>query len=154
MLDFNNWDLFENFGSKSEIFTEKLGTYKLNNLDIYGSISSWGDELDTAIGTLTYKIELDVTKSGIESINYTIEKIELEMEFNNYKDEDSDPESVSKSLVINKDQINLDKTTLLINEMPFYIDTLEIDFSDAENVDGELELDKVQYTLVIGKIKD
>jgi hypothetical protein len=156
IIDFKKWNLLESFGNGEETFTEKLYTTGVNrNLDIDHLPSEWGDELYGATGTLTFKVELDVKQGGIEDIYFTIERLDLELEIIKYdeSDPDSDGESIIKEFSVTKEEIG-ENLTVNIHNLPFYMSNLEVSFYNAENNDGEIDMDKVRYTMDIGNVKD
>lgn len=149
---FKKWALIEHFGNGEETFTQDIEAYgKLRNLEI---ISPMGWEVDSATGKLTYKVEIDANQSGIDDIVFSIEKIELEIENRVYRDkDDEDGEVKTMSFLFNKDSIGTDPKVEL-HGLPFYLQNLEIDFRDSQDLDGEIDLKKVKFTLEMGNIKD
>lgn len=150
--NFKKWSLIEHFGNGEETFTEDLEMYgKLRNLDLYFS-PGW--EIESATGKLTYTATLDVNRSGIEDISFSIESIYIELENRVYKgDDDDDGELEVMEFTFNRDTIGTDPK-IEVHNMPFYLHSLEIDFTQAENIDGEIDLKKVKITMDIGKIAD
>lgn len=149
----NNLRILESLGDGTETFTEKLEMYgKLRNLDLYGCPSVWGEEIETAVGELTYSVELEVDRNGIESINFSIEKISLELEVVTGYDKDEYPIMKNIEYVVNKTDIKTEVKTV-VHSLPFYLNNLEIDFKQAENLDGDFLPEKVKFEMEIGKIE-
>jgi hypothetical protein len=156
IVDFKKWNLFESFGSGEETFTEKLYTSGVNrNLDIDHLPTEWGDELYGATGTLTFKAELDVKQGGIEDIYFTVERLDLELEIVKYdkSNPDDDGKTITKEFSVTKEDIG-ENLTVNIYNLPFYMSNFEISFYKAENIDGEVDMDKVHYVMDIGSPKD
>ena len=156
IVNFKNWNLLESFGNGEETFTEKLYSSGVNrNLDIDHIPTDWGDELDTATGTLTFKIELDVKNGGIEDIYFTVERLDLELEIRTYDKSNPDDDGTEsiKEFSVTKEDIG-ENLTVNIYNLPFYVSNFEVSFYKAENIDGELDMDKVQYTMDIGNVKN
>jgi hypothetical protein len=150
--NFKKWALIEHFGNGEEIFEQDLEMYgKLRNLDITAPI---GWEIDGATGKLTYRAVLDVNSSGIDDISFFIEKVELEIENRVYSDEsDEDGELKVLNYTFDSSNIGTDPKVEIYN-MPFYLNNLEVDFRKAEDLDGEIDMKKVEFMLEIGNIKE
>lgn len=146
------WKLLEHLGDGTETFTQKIHTSVNGLLSIYGCPDSWGEEITSAMGTLTYTAELDVDRGGIAGITFRIEKIELELEIVTGYDEDEYEITETRDFVV--DEFKDDQVTVEIYKMPYYLNSLEIDFKNAENLDGELIPEKVKYELYIGNSDD
>jgi hypothetical protein len=148
MHDFKHWKLVESFGEGKETFTSPLDKYgKMRNLYISSAIG-WGD-VEDATGTLKYTASIDVRKGGIEDIQFTIDEIIVSIVTRVGEDVDNDGEIVTYEYVFNKDNIVTDPD-IEIYKMPFYLNSLELDFRQAEDLDGEIDLKKVKITMEIG----
>jgi hypothetical protein len=151
--NFEIWNLFESLGDGTESFSEKIDLHgKLRNLDIDGCPSEWGIEIDDANGEMTYSIELDVNRSGLESVNFYLEEIKLQVDVVTGYDEDEFPVIETKEFVVQKKDIKTD-VKVEINHLPFFLQNLTIDFRHAENLDGDLLMDKIVYSMEIGNIE-
>jgi hypothetical protein len=156
IVNFKKWNLLESFGNGEETFTEKLYASGVNrNLDIDHIPTEWGDELDSATGTLTFKIEIDVKRGGIEDIYFTVERLDLELEIIKYdkSNPNDDGESSVREFSVTREDIG-ENLTVNIYDLPFYVSNFEVSFRKAENIDGEVDIEKVQYTMDIGNVKD
>jgi len=146
------WKLLEHLGDGTESFTQKIHTSRNGLLSIYGCPDSWGEEITSAMGTLTYTAELDVDSTGIAGITFRIEKIELELEIVTGYDEDEYEIIETRDFVM--DEFKDEQVTVEVYKMPYYLNNLEIDFKNAENLDGELIPEKIAYELYIGNSND
>ena len=151
--DFLTWKLLEGFGEGTETFVDELNLFgkygKIDNLDINRLPASWGDELESATGKITYKVNLDARSYGIKDISFTIERIELSMEIRKYmNDQDDDGKVTMKELILEKEDLEKGKVKIEIGNLPFTVNNLEIEFS--EDNDGEPEWNKTKYNLNIG----
>ena len=140
ITNFDLWKLYESLGDGKQTFEQKLkmsGNGK--NLSFYGVLSEWGDEIDDADGILTYSIEIIAKPNGIDSIDFYLENIALDITALTLDDKEDYKES-RHTLNINCKELLEDNITININEQPFYLSGLEIDVSRAENLDGELDI--------------
>lgn len=145
--DFTKKSLNESLGDGTETFTVDVSMHNpLHNLDISGCPTEWGKEIDTAKGRVTYGMELTANSDGVKEINYTLENIDLEIEVVT----GDDGETETKEFSLKKEDINDDNLEVTIHDLPFYLKNLSIDFKHAENLDGELMIDKIEYSLDIG----
>ena len=151
--NFETWRLLESFGDGTETFTEELNAFnksqKFDNLDIYNLPAAWGDDLESATGKITYNVELEVKSSYIKDIIFTIQTIILSLEIRKYSENDEDGELVTRELVLENKDIYTGTVKIEIGNLPLIIDNLEIKFFD--DIDGEPEWEKTEYTLNIGK---
>jgi hypothetical protein len=145
------WKLLEHLGDGTETFTQKIDTSRKGLLSIYGCPDDWGKEITSATGTLTYTAELNVKTAGIEEIAFRIKKIELELEIVTGYDNSYEIIETREYVV---DEIKDNQVTVEVYKLPYYLDGLEINFKDAENLDGELIPEKVMYELRIGNSND
>ena len=145
------WKLLENLGDGKETFTQKIST-KNTHLDMYGCPETWGEEIYSAEGTLTYTAELSVDSAGINEISFSIEKIELDLEIVTGFDERSYEIYENREFVI--DKFNDDQVTVEVYSLPYYLNNLTINFSQAESLDGELIPEKVIYEMQIGSSEE
>lgn len=151
ITDFKKWQLIEHLGTGEETFTQQLDMHgKLRNLDLYFP-PGW--EIEGASGKLTYRAELDVNSKGIEDIVFSIEKIEIEVEHRVYYGEDEEGTEKLVEFTFEKNTIGTDPK-VNVYAMPYYLRNLEIDFSQAENLDGEIDLKKVKFEMDIGHIEN
>jgi hypothetical protein len=152
IANFNTWRILENLGNGEETFTETLSySGSASNLDLWTPLG-WG-EMESATGKLTYTARLDVDRSGIAGVSFTIDRIELAMEFRTYQGKDDDEGTVEeKEIVFDKENIGSDPK-VEINSFPLYLHTLEIDFRQSEDIDGEVDLKKVKFEMTIGHIE-
>ena len=147
--NFKKWSLIESFGNGIETFTQELEMYgKLRNLTFYNHPSSWGEEITSATGKITYTAELDVNRAGIEDIVFAVQSLELEIEMQNYDEDGNEEEPVYKTFSVEKNEIP--DVKIEVEGLPFFVRELEIDFLQAENIDGEVDPMKIEYTLMIG----
>ena len=147
----SNLQILESLGDGTETFTEKLEMYgKLSNLDLYGCPTEWGEEIEEATGEIIYSVTIEADKSGIESINFQIEKIVLNLSIISGYDENKNPILKDLEYEVTKSDIKT-KVEMTIFKLPFYIEKLSIDFSQAENIDGDFLPEKVKFELEIGK---
>lgn len=151
--DFEKWVLKESFGDGVENFTEKIDVYgKMKNIDFISCPSAWGESISDATGELSYSVSLELNSSGIESINFSIDRIVLDIEVVTGYDEDSYEIMGNIEYVVEKKDIKTD-VKVEVNNLPFYLNTLTIDFSQAENLDGDFLPEKVKFEMEIGKIE-
>lgn len=153
MKDFTAWNLSEHLGNGTETFTDKLETSSKGFLSMYGSVASWGDEIESATGEIEYEVQLEIKKSGLEGIIFSIKKIELEIEVRTYKGKDDiDGELSYHPLSIEEEQISYisenNNLNVEIGKFPFYIDSLDISLNDDK--DGEIDWDNVKIDFSIG----
>ena len=145
--------LTESLGDGTESFTEKIDMHeKLRNLDFDGCPSEWGIEIDGARGNMKYSLELDVNSGGLEDIYFYLEEINLEIDVVTGYDEHEDQIVETIEFSVKKQDIKTE-VKVEINELPFYMQNLTIDFRDAENLDGDLLMDKIEYSMEIGTYK-
>ena len=150
---FNHWKIFEHLGDGNETFTQKVEMYgKIRNLDIYGCPSEWGESIDTAVGELTYSVQVEVKNSGIDDIYFTLEKLALDLEIVTGQDADGDDIIASREYVVEAKDIKTD-VEVEIHDLPFDLNNLEILFDNAENLDGDFLPEKVTFKMEIGSIK-
>ena len=149
--NYEKWKMTENFGSGDEVFTEKLDMYgSMRNLDIHGFNEKWGDIQD-ASGTFTYKVTMEMGKSGIESIVFDIESIDLEIETIVFvNDDDQEGEEKTTHLEITKEQINDDNVEYEVNQFPLYLTNLELDFSGVDDINDKNEFKKMDFSFTMG----
>ena len=155
MKNFDAWMLSESFGEGTEDFTEKLDMYgKLRNVTIFGTPSAWGEDIEEATGSIDYSAELEVNNWGIEGIIFVVKKITLDLDIRVYKDkEDQDGEIVNKTIVFSDENKNIEKLKIEVGSLPYYVESVDIDFTNAENLDGEVEWNKVGIEVTIGSQK-
>lgn len=145
--NFRNWFLVENFGNGTETFEQTVSTEKLRNLDIFAPVD-W--EVDSANGKVIYEAELEVDKSGIEGIIFTIKSIELEIDLIQYGENDEES-TETKSFLFDSD--NMGDVKIEVEKLPYYLSNLEVDFRQAEDLDGEIDLKKVKIEATFGYSK-
>lgn len=151
--NFKKWNLIESFGNGIETFTQDIEMYgNLRNLSVYNHPKSWGEEITAAKGKMTYTAELDVNRSGIEDIVFAIQSIEIEFEIQNYDEDGNEEEPTYHNFSVEKNQIPDVKVE--VHDLPFFVRELEIDFLQAENIDGDVDPMKVEYNLEIGHIEN
>lgn len=153
---YKRWQLIkltESLGDGTESFTEKIDMHeKLRNLDFDGCPSEWGIEIDGARGNMKYSLELDVNSGGLEDIYFYLEEINLEIDVVIGYDEHEDQIVETREFSVKRQDIKTE-VKVEINELPFYMQNLTIDFRHAENLDGELLMDKIEYSMEIGTYK-
>lgn len=153
---YKRWQLIkltESLGDGTESFTEKIDMHeKLRNLDFDGCPSEWGIEIDGARGNMKYSLELDVNSGGLEDIYFYLEEINLEIDVVIGYDEHEDQIVETREFSVKRQDIKTE-VKVEINELPFYMQNLTIDFRHAENLDGDLLMDKVEYSMEIGTYK-
>ena len=153
---YKRWQLIkltESLGDGTESFTEKIDMHeKLRNLDFDGCPSEWGIEIDGARGNMTYSLELDVSSGGLEDIYFYLEEINLEIDVVIGYDEHEDQIVETREFSVKRQDIKTE-VKVEINELPFYMQNLTIDFRHAENLDGDLLMDKIEYSMEIGTYK-
>ena len=146
---FKKWSLIESFGDGEESFTEDLEMYgKLSNFDI---TFPPGWNIEDGTGKITYTATLDVRRGGIEDIYFSIDKIDIELENRVYRGED-DEDGEIEVLRFSFDKNNMPDPSVELHDLPFYLRKLDLDFRQAENIDGEIDLKKVKVQLEIGHI--
>lgn len=129
--NFDIWDLRESLGDGTETFQERIEMYgNLRNLHISGFPEDMG-ELDGAKGTLKYRIELDVNRSGLEGILFRITEIDLIL--NVIREEDGDPEEV----IFKMDEEALRELPeknmrIEVGKFPLYLDSIDITFNKKD----------------------
>lgn len=152
--DFKNWKMFENLGTGIETFDEKLECMTgLRNLSIDGFKESWG-ELSQAEGTLKYRVELEVKRSGLDSIYFYLTDIILEIETLVYPEGSDDGETKQIEFVITQDMINADNVDYEVHSFPLYLSELTIDFSEVEDINDKEQLKKLTYSFTVGNEKN
>lgn len=144
--------LFEDFGTGVENFSERLELHKgARNLTLSHFKDSWG-ELDEAEGTLKYRAVLDVSKNGIESVDFQLTSLSLEITtFDTSNEEKS--EYIQYELEISEQMIAQDNVEYEIHNLPYYLEEIELDFEDVENLKDKEQLKKIKYSFVIGSKK-
>jgi hypothetical protein len=148
--------LMESLGDGVEVFTDKLSVYGLGkNLSIDNLPLAIGDELEDASGTIKYQAELEVGRSGIESISFSIIEIILNLEVTRYQGEDDEDGKTEEETIhiVGKD-LGEESVTVEIANLPFYVSDVEIDLADCEDLDGELDMSKAVLNVKFGYDKD
>lgn len=151
---FEKWKLLEHFGDGNETFTQKLNLHgNGNNLDILNPMS-W-DDVESGTGTLVYDVSLDLRSSGIEDITFSISQLDVTLEIRSYNDkDDEDGELKTVELSFTKKDIDIENVKVKVHDLPFFLRNIELDFRNAEDLDGEIDLSKVKFELDFGNIED
>jgi hypothetical protein len=150
--NFKKWSVFEGFGTGEESFTQQLDIYgKERNLDI-SSPPGW--EIEDGSGKIKFTAEIDVRNGGIDSIDFSIDEIAIELENRVYDGpDDEDGRIETLEFVFKRGDFGEDPK-IEIHSFPLYINEVSLDFRNAENLDGEIDPKKVKIEMSIGNIKD
>jgi hypothetical protein len=149
-------NLMESLGDGTEIFTDKLKLYGPGkNLSIDKLPQAIGDDLEEATGSIKYQVVMEVGRSGIESIAFNIVEIVLDLEVTRYQDEnDEDGKTEYETIKIVGSDLGEENVTVEIANLPFYVNEVEIDLGDCEDLDGEVDLSKAIINVKFGYDKD
>ncbi len=136
--NFDLWNLRESLGDGTETFEEKLEMYgNLRNLH-FSNFPKTSGELDDARGKLSYRIELEMDNSALESIRFYLTSIDLELSV--VKEEDAEPEEMPFSLS-EEDLKKLPEKNIEIEvgKFPLYLESLEINFVGGDFKNPHIE---------------
>jgi len=140
---FTKW-LSENLGSGEEYFTESLDMYgSLRNLEIFSPI---GWEIEDATGTIVFGVQIEAKERGIKNIDFFLKRLEVEIENRVFTDKND--EGKIENLLFTFE--NSENVKIELQKLPFFLNSLEINFTQAENVDGEIDPKKVKIQIMIG----
>ena len=152
VIDFKTWELIESLGDGTELlFTDRLECLGgKRNLDINNFDEEWG-ELSGAQGTIKYKVSIDVSKQGIESLYFDIQDIKLDIEVKDYKTNEDKPEERTYIINIDKSLIDEDNVEYSVHKFPLYLNNFSMDFSEVNNLEHDQDLKDIKYEFMVGE---
>lgn len=125
--------MFEDFGSGTETFVDE-GLDRMT-IDFYAVPESMKD-ITPQKAVITYDAEIELRKSGIEGIIFTLRKVYLLCE--------RELEESTEDVELTYEDIDIDQVKFEKGKLPFYITSLEIDMQKQEDPR------KFKYTIYIG----
>jgi hypothetical protein len=153
LMGFSIWKnvsrIQESLGDGSEIFQEQLDNIKRRNVYILSFPISYGEDYDTTSGSLKFKVQMDVKRSGIETIDIELEEMILEV----VPIDENDEKKKEITLNFTKEILMKCETFVEIRNFPIYLEWLDVDMSNCEDSDGEVDLSKASISAVFGAEK-
>lgn len=117
--------MMESLGDGTETFDVDLN---YSEITTYNEPAEFG-EINSTSARVSYRIDLDVSRIGLEGVHFIIDKIVLTMETVHYSPEDKEgdnPQEDEKIIHITPDDTDIEKYNL-----PFYLTDLELDMKKS-----------------------
>jgi hypothetical protein len=146
--DFARWETTnESLGDGREAFQQQLDKDKFKNVWLYGFPYSYGEDYDSIQGNLKFAVSFEVDSSGISSMEVNVEEIILEIVPVDSEGEKEDEIVVHfTSEVLEKCKIEVE-----VANFPLYLESVDVDLSNCEDADGEVDLTKAVITAKFGR---